>query len=115
MPALNANLAKFAAYDAQVVGISTDSIYCHLAWQEKGIGDLGFPLASDYYPHGGIAKMYGVQRLGDPIPGINERSIFVIDKQGKIVFRKVYELGEQPDNEEVLEALRKVHSTAAHS
>ena len=115
MPALNANLAKFAAYDAQVVGISTDSIYCHLAWQEKGIGDLGFPLASDYYPHGGIAKMYGVQRLGDPIPGINERSIFVIDKQGKIVFRKVYELGEQPDNEEVLEALRKVHSAAAHS
>ena len=108
MPALNANLAKFAAYDAQVVGISTDSIYCHLAWQEKGIGNMGFPLATDYFPHGGIARTYGVQRLGDPIPGINERSIFVIDKQGKVVFRKVYELGEQPDNDEVLEALRNI-------
>ena len=108
MPALNANLAKFAAYDAQVVGISTDSIYCHIAWQEKGIGNMSFPLASDYFPHGEVAKKYGVQRLGDPIPGINERSMFVIDKQGKVVFRKVYELGEQPDNDEVLDALSQI-------
>jgi len=113
MPALNASLAKFAAYDAQVVGISTDSIYCHIAWQEKGIGNMGFPLASDYFPHGAVAKTYGVQRLGDPIPGINERSMFVIDKQGKVVFRKVYELGEQPDSEEIFEALRQLQMQTA--
>jgi peroxiredoxin len=71
---------------------------------------MGFPLASDYFPHGDVAKKYGVQRLGDPIPGINERSIFVIDKHGKIVFRKVYELGEQPDGDEILEALGNVHA-----
>jgi alkyl hydroperoxide reductase subunit AhpC len=113
MPALNVLLPRFAAFDAQVVGISTDSIYCHIAWQEKGIGTMAFPLASDYFPHGGVAAKYGVQRLGDPIPGINERSIFVIDKNGKIVFRKVYELGEQPDGDEVLEALRNVHAAKA--
>jgi peroxiredoxin len=110
MPALNALLSRFAAFDAQVVGISTDSIYCHIAWQEKAIGMMGFPLASDYFPHGDVAKKYGVQRLGDPIPGINERSIFVIDRSGKIVFRKVYELGEQPDGDEILEALGNVHA-----
>jgi len=47
-------------------------------------------------------------RLGDPIPGINERAIFIVDKQGKIAFAKVYDLGEQPDNEDVFEALRKL-------
>ena len=113
MPALNALLARFTALDAQVVGISTDSIYCHIAWQEKGIGMMAFPLASDYFPHGETAKRYGVQRLGDPVPGINERSIFVIDKQGKVVFRKVYELGEQPDGDEILEALQKIHAATA--
>jgi alkyl hydroperoxide reductase subunit AhpC len=113
MPALNAKLAKFAEYDAQVVGISTDSIYCHMAWQEKGIGNIDFPLASDYFPHGEVARRYGVQRLGDPIPGINERSIFVIDKQGKVVFRQVYELGELPDNDEIFEALQKISGAAA--
>jgi alkyl hydroperoxide reductase subunit AhpC len=113
MPALNANLAKFAAYDAQVVGISTDSIYCHIAWQEKGIGNIDFPLASDYFPHGEVAKKYGVQRLGDPIPGINDRSIFIIDKQGKVVFRQVYELGELPENDEIFEALQKISGAAA--
>ena len=113
MPALNAMLPRFAAFDAQVVGISTDSIYCHIAWQEKGIGMMAFPLASDYFPHGDIAKKYGVQRLGDPIPGINERSIIIVDKQGKVAFRKVYELGEQPDGEEIFEALRNVHTAKA--
>src|SRR5437588_2632391 len=113
MPALNAMLPRFAAFDAQVVGISTDSIYCHIAWQEKGIGMMAFPLASDYFPHGEVAKKYGVQRLGDPIPGINERSMFVIDKQGKVIFRKLYELGELPDNEEVFEALRQIQMQTA--
>jgi len=84
-----------------------------MAWAEKGIGNIDFPLASDYFPHGEVARRYGVQRLGDPIPGINERSIFVIDKQGKVVFRQVYELGELPDNDEIFEALQKISGAAA--
>jgi peroxiredoxin len=49
-----------------------------------------------------------VLREGPPIPGINERAIFIIDKQGKIVFSKVYELGEQPDNQEAFDVLKKL-------
>ncbi len=108
MPAYNADLEKFAGFDAQVVGISVDSIPSHIAWQKKDIGMLNYPLCSDFYPHGEVAKKFDVLRNGDPIPGINERSVFVIDKSGKIVFSKVYPLDQQPDNEEVFEVLRKL-------
>jgi alkyl hydroperoxide reductase subunit AhpC len=108
MPAYNADLERFAGFDAQVVGMSVDSVYSHIAWQQKAIGKLDYPLASDFYPHGDVARKYGVLREGDPIPGITDRSVFVIDKQGKIVFAQRYELGEQPDNEDVFEVLRKL-------
>ncbi len=108
MPAYNADLDKFAGFDAQVVGISVDSVPSHIAWQKKDIGMLNYPLCSDFYPHGDVAKKFEVLRSGDPIPGINERSVFVVDKQGKIAFAKVYPLDKQPDNEEVFEVLRKL-------
>jgi len=108
MPAYNADLAKFAALDAQVVGVSCDSTFCHIGWQEKDIGLLKYPLCSDFYPHAGVIKKYGVLREGPPLPGISERAIFIVDKQGKVAFAKIYELGEQPPNEEVLAALSKL-------
>ena len=108
MPAYNADLEKFAGFDAQVVGMSVDSIPSHIAWQKKDIGMLNYPLASDFYPHGATAKKFGVLREGDPIPGINERAVFVIDKQGTIVFAKVYPLDKQPDNEDCFDVLRKL-------
>ena len=108
MPAYNADLDKFAGLDAQVVGISVDSIFSHIAWQKRDIGLLKYPLASDFYPHGEVIKKYGVLREGDPIPGISERAVFVIDKQGKIAMSKVYELGDQPDMNDVWEVLEKL-------
>src|SRR5512138_2515225 len=113
MPAYNEELSKFAGYDAQVVGISVDSIPCHIAFQKKEIGMMNFPLCSDFYPHGEVATKYGVLRTGDPIPGINERAVFVIDKSGHIAFAKVYRLDEQPKNEEVFEVLQKLKNAAA--
>jgi peroxiredoxin len=108
MPAYQAELEKFAGYDAQVLGISIDTVYSHMAWQHKETGWLDFPLASDFYPHGETAKKYDVFREKPPIPGINERAVFVIDKQGIIQFVKVYDLGEQPPNEEVFEVLERL-------
>jgi peroxiredoxin len=108
MPAYDADADKFAGFDAQVVGMSVDSIPSHIAWQEKSIGKLNFPLGSDFYPHGEVAKKFGVLREGPPIPGINERAVFILDKQGKVAFAKIYDLGEQPDNEEAFEILRKL-------
>lgn len=108
MPAYNVDLDKFAGFDAQVVGISVDSIPSHIAWQQKEIGMLKYPLCSDFYPHGEVSKKYGLLREGPPIPGINERAVFVIDKQGKIAWWQQYDLGEQPENEDVFNVLRKL-------
>jgi alkyl hydroperoxide reductase subunit AhpC len=108
MSAFSRDLPKFAELNAQVVGISTDSLYSHLAWQENSIGWQEYPLASDYWPHGGTAQKYGILREGDPLPGINERAVFIVDKEGEIVFSRIYELGQEPDNQESLDALRRL-------
>ena len=108
MPAFEADLAKFAGYNAQVLGISTDSNPCHVAFQ-KSLGGLSYPLASDKWPHGEVGKAYDVFPAAKAAHlGINERAIFIVDKAGKIAWAKVYDLGQQPDNAEVLDALRKL-------
>lgn len=108
MPAYNADLDKFAGFDAQVVGISMDSVFSHIAWQKRDIGMLNYPLLSDFYPHGDVAKKYGVLREAEPLPGISDRAVFIVDKQGKIAMAKVYEIRNQPDNEDAFEVLRKL-------
>jgi len=108
IPAYNADFDKFAAHDAQVIGISADSIFSHIAWQKRDVGMLKYPLASDFYPHGEVAKKYGVLREGDPLPGISQRAVFVVDKKGKIAMAHLYELGQQPDNEDVFDVLKKL-------
>jgi peroxiredoxin len=108
MSAYSGYLPRFAEHDAQVVGVSPDSIYSHLAWQEKAIGWQEYPLASDYWPHAGVAQQYGILRLGEPVPGINERAIFIVDKQGTITFSKTYELSQEPDYEEIVTELAKI-------
>ncbi len=114
MPAYNADLAKFAALNAQVLGISPDSPYCHIAWQEKGIGKMDYPLLSDFWPHCAVAEKYGVlRREGPPLGGIPERCVFIVDTEGRIAFSKVYELGQQPPNKELFEALAKIKACKA--
>ncbi len=108
LPGLSSDVERFAGYDAQVVGISVDSIASHTAWQKKEIGILSFPLASDFYPHGDVARKFDILREGDPIPGISERAIFVVDKQGKLAFAKIYPIGQVPSNDEIFEVLRKL-------
>jgi alkyl hydroperoxide reductase subunit AhpC len=95
------------------VGVSIDSVFSHVAWQKFEVGKLEYPLGSDFWPHGEVARRYGVLREGDPIPGISERAVFLIDKDGIIRFSKVYELGEVPENEDVFEVLREMTKTPA--
>jgi len=112
MSAYTRYLPRFAEHDAQVVGISPDSIYSHLAWQEKSIGWQEYPMLSDYWPHAGVATQYGILRLGEPLPGINDRAIFIVDKEGKIAFSKTYELGQEPDYEELVAEAGKLKKAA---
>ena len=86
MPELDARRKEFEAFNAQVLDISVDSIYSHIAWRKRELGEVTIPLCADFYPHGDVTQAFGILREGPPIPGISERAAFVIDKQGKIAF-----------------------------
>lgn len=107
MPAFEAKRAEFAARNAQVVGISVDSIPSHLAWQKYMVGKLSFPLCSDFYPHAEVIERYGLLREGPPVPGISNRAVFILDQQGIVRWIKTYDLPTVPDVGEILDALRE--------
>ncbi len=92
-----------------MLGISVDSIFSHKAWAQS-LGGISYPLLSDFYPHGEVAKAYGVLRT-DPDAkayGAPERALFIVDKAGILRFVDVHPIDEQPDNEELFDILRKL-------
>ncbi len=93
---------------AQVLGISVDSVPCLTAWADS-LGGITYPLLSDFFPHGGVAQRYGILRED----GRSERAIFVIDKQGLIRYVDVHDIDEQPDNEELFRVLAELEPEAA--
>ena len=104
MPAYEADLERFAGYDAQVLGISVDSVPCNTAWA-KSLGGLSYDLLSDFHPKGEVAKAYGAYREND---GISERALFIVNKEGKLAFVDIHNISDQPDNEDLFEVLRKL-------
>ena len=112
MPAYAVEREQFAGLDAQVVGISVDSVFSHIAWQKKDIGLLNYPLCSDFYPHGEVIQKYGLLREAPPLPGISERTIVIVDKNGKVAWLQQYRLDQIPDIDEIFEALRKINAGA---
>lgn len=86
------------------MGISCDSVNTLRAWAES-LGGIGYPLCSDYWPHGAVSMAYGVfsDQLGRP-----ERAIIVIDGEGVIRYIDVHTLREVPDETEIEEELRKL-------
>ena len=88
---------------AQVLGLSVDSIPSLKAWSES-LGGIGYPLLGDFYPHGQVARMYGVLRP----EGRCERAIFIIDKLGVIRYIDVHDIDQQPDNEVLFGELAKI-------
>ena len=104
MPAYEADLERFTGYDAQVLGISVDSVPCNTAWA-KSLGGLSYDLLSDFEPKGEVARAYGAYRAAD---GISERAIFIVDKEGKIAYKDIHDISDQPDNEDLFDVLRNL-------
>jgi glutaredoxin len=95
--------------DAQVLGISIDHVPCLKAWAES-LGGITYPLLSDFWPHGKISEEYGAFREQE---GRSERAIFVIDKKGVIRYIDIHDIDHQPDNDVVLDVLRRIDPEAA--
>ena len=98
-------LEDFQTDDIQVFAVSCDSMYTLRAWADAE-GHF-FPLLSDFWPHGDVARSYGVFDDGE---GFARRGTFLLDKQGRVVWTDVRGIGHGRDftaYREALAALRK--------
>jgi peroxiredoxin (alkyl hydroperoxide reductase subunit C) len=99
-PGYNLAMDMFKNHDAVLVGVTTDNVPALAAW-DKVMGGLDFPILSDFWPHGKVAKEYGVLRSN----GTPERAMFFIDKQGVIRGIKVFDINKRPSLDEISRAL----------
>jgi peroxiredoxin 3 len=111
--AFDDELAQFKALGAEVIGVSVDSKFTHLAWantprKDGGIGLLKYPLVADISKR--IATEYGV--LVEP--GIALRGLFIIDPDGKVAYQVVHDLGIGRSLAETLRVLKAVQFNREH-
>ncbi|MCP2165247.1 peroxiredoxin [Goodfellowiella coeruleoviolacea] len=87
-------LATYTNEGVQVIGVSVDTPFSLKAWAEQQ--GYQFPLLSDFWPHGEVAKAYGVF---NEAAGLANRGTFLIDKDGVIRFAEINQPGEPRDQE----------------
>jgi peroxiredoxin len=101
----NETLSFFKRQNAELIGISVDSKWCHLAFSKER--RLHFPLLADFEPKGSISRMYDVYNDAD---GESERALFVIDETGIIRWNYLSPKGINPGADGILEALERLDS-----
>jgi peroxiredoxin len=96
-------LPEFERFVAQLVAISVDGIWCHLAFAKDR--NLHFPLLADFEPKGEVSRLYGVYRNGD---GTSERALYVIGADGIVHWSYVSPVGVNPGADGILRALESL-------
>lgn len=96
-------MKDFEKLDAQVLGVSVDSVWSHKAFAEKM--SIHYPLLADFQPRGAVGDKFGVY-LADK--GITGRAIAIVDRGGKLAWFKNYDIPVVPDMKEVADALANV-------
>jgi peroxiredoxin (alkyl hydroperoxide reductase subunit C) len=112
--AFSDSYAEFSKLDTEVVGVSVDSEFSHLAWiqtdrKQGGIGDINYPLVSDIKKE--ISTAYNVL---DPEAGVALRGLFIIDKEGLIQHATVNNLSFGRSVEETLRTLKAIQYVQTH-
>ena len=103
MSGIRARLDEFLTFDSEILAISCDPVYSLRAFADSD--GLNFPLLSDFWPHGEVARAYGVL---NERTGAARRSSYVVDKDGTIAW-SVHNEGPVPrDLDEHLTQLRAV-------
>jgi peroxiredoxin len=98
---------KFKVHNAEVVGITVDSIMNITSW-EREIGPFDYFLCSDFWPHGEVCQQYGMLRQTEPYRGAADRAVLVVDQIGKVRYKKIYRVDQKPDLQETLAVLRSL-------
>ena len=103
MKSLEANFPAITSLDTIPVGISVDAVPTKKAWSDN-MGLKQLRILSDFWPHGAVAKLYGLFREHG---GTSERANVIVDENGKVAWVKVYEISQLPPIAEVIGALKK--------
>lgn len=93
----------FTEYDAQLVGISVDSRWCHAAFSEQN--NFYFPLLADFEPKGAVSKLYEAY---DEKTGECRRALYVLDEAGIICWNYLSPIDSNPGADGILNALEKL-------
>src|SRR5262245_20785701 len=93
-------LPEFQRYKAELLGISVDGIWSHVAFAKDR--NLHFPLLADFEPKGEVARSYNVYRSS---AGTSDRALFVIDADGIVHWSYVSPVGINPGADGILRAL----------
>jgi peroxiredoxin len=103
MALYNEIMPEFRRFNAEVLGISVDGVWCHAAFAHDR--KLHFPLLADFEPKGAVARLYGAYRDAD---GTSERALFVIDKDGIIRWSYLSPVAVNPGADGILDALEQL-------
>ena len=104
----NEILPEFREYDAEILGISVDGVWCHAAFAKDR--NLHFPLLADFEPKGRVARQYGAYREED---GTSERALFVLDANGTIRWSYCSPIAVNPGADGILNALESIAGKSA--
>src|SRR5271168_5190891 len=102
------DMRNFDTLDAEVLGVSVDSVWSHKAYADK-MG-IKYSLLADFHPKGAMSEKYGVY-LADK--GITGRAIAIVNKAGNVAWFKNYDIPVVPDLKEVAAALGQVKAATA--
>jgi len=103
MALYNETLKLFRKFNAELIGISVDSKWCHNAFAENR--NLHFPLLADFEPKGAVSKLYGAY---NEMNGESKRALFVIDEQGIIQWSYLSPDAINPGADGILDALEEL-------
>jgi len=101
MKSLEENYDTFKKLNTVALGIGVDSDPSNKEWA-KSMGVKKTKLLADFWPHGEVARAYGVFREQQ---GASERANILIDENGTVFFAKLYPDDQLPDIEEIIKVL----------
>jgi peroxiredoxin len=103
-------MPEFQKHNAQLLGISVDGVWCHLAFAKDR--KIRFPLLADFEPKGAVSRAYNAYREGD---GFSERALFVLDPEGSVYWSYLSPVGVNPGADGILRALEDMANRRASS
>ena len=103
MRSLEENHLRFDESNTVALGIGVDSVPSNKAWDES-MDIKNTRLLADFWPHGEVAKLYGIFRDKD---GFSERANILVNEEQKVVFSQVYPTSQLPDIEPIMGLLER--------